>query len=462
MIKFHSIQISGIADYDKIPAYIDNSLYCTDAVANELKARIGKNAKTILIEHPYSDLDYNSVYSSFYTKQHRPRPKDCYRVHFFSDSELTENNYRGFLVLRPSFIKRSLGRAQLDPRLLLNPGAAYVMQTDKFAANVAGELFHVSSFPWMAQETDVAICAHSATWSIIRYFSQKYPHHPQLLLDDVVQRAPLFLSRRIPSEGLNFLQISSILSQAGFHCLFLSKDVHGPDKFMQNIFTYIESGIPIIVGLKRKQHAIVLIGHGKIDHSKMPNPIGKYCFSSSMIDSLIGVDDNELPYLEIGAADNIAGYNINDLDYAIIPLYEKMFLPADIMLSKVTPFIEIGGSGFPTSPVIRPYLTSSRSLKRKTANSSDINDALKDIILSVEMPKFVWCVDVASPDEFRAGLNSGRIIIDATAGTYVPDPWLILHTDKQIVYYDRDDSTWRHKKEGITPYSLYQNNLKEV
>ncbi len=462
MISIDLVDIASVADFDKLNGFVSDPLYNIQSVIKELKSRVGTRATRVLVEYPYSDLDYNSVYSSFYTKQHKKRPKDCYRLHIFSGEELDGDCYRGYLVLRPSFAGLSLGRGYLDPRLLLDADSAYVMQSRSFFANLGGDSFSIATFPWMAQETDVAICAHSAVWSIVRYFSQKYPHHQQLNLDDVVQMTPAFLNRKVPSDGLNFLQISSILSQAGFHCLFLSKDVHGADKMKESLKIYIESGIPMVAGMKRKEHAVVLVGHGRVDHGKLPGGVNDYTLSSSLIDSLIAVDDNYLPYIEVGETDNFAGYNINDIDNVIVPLYEKMFLPADIMLKKVKDFIDKGGYGFIKNPVLRPYLTSSRSLKRKASLSQDMPDCLKDATIAVEMPKFVWCVDISSEDEYRAGLNSARIILDATAGTYDPNPWLLVHNGDRVTYYDREDSTWRNKVEKINPYAIYENNLERV
>lgn len=462
MISIETLEIKSLTDYDRISGIVNDGLYVNQSLIDEIKDRIGLRAKRIVIESPYSDLDYNSVYSSFYSKQHKERPKDCYRLHFFSEETFEKKDYRGFLILRPSYIGRSMGRGQLDPRLLLDPGSAFIMQSSGFIANLGGERYNVSSFPWMAQETDISICAHSATWSIVRYFSQKYPHHQQQTLDDIVRLAPPFLNRKVPSDGLNFLQISSILSQAGFHCLFLSNDIQGADKVKEHLRVYIESGIPVIGGIKRTQHAVVLAGHGPIDYGKLPPAGGDRVLSSSLIDSLIAVDDNYLPYLEVGLADTPGGYNVDDIDYAIVPLYEKMFLPADIILSRVTSFIDKGGLGAADSQVLRPYLTSSRSLKAKAAISTDMPDGLVDTILSVEMPKFVWCVDIGSVDEYRNNLCSSRIIIDSTAGTYDPNPWILVHNDNRIIYYDRTDASWRNRAQAIAPYPLYRNNLKEV
>ena len=461
MISINIVEIAVPDDYDKLEPLVPDDVYNIKAVIQELKGRIGTSAKKVVVEYPYNDHDYNSVYSSYYTKQHKARPKECYRFHFFAGGETDQENYRGFVVIRPSFINSSIGRAQLDPRLLVSTGSAFIMQSNRFSANLAGERFDVSSFPWMAQETDVAICAHSAVWSIIRYFSQKYPHHQQLILDDVVQKAPIYLNRKIPYDGLNFFQISSILSQAGFHCLFLAKEIHG-DEVLNNVKIYIESGIPVIAGIKRRQHAVVLVGHGRVDHAKLNGSASSYTLSTSLIDTLIAIDDNYLPYVEVGAADNCGGYNISDIDYAVVPLYEKMFLPANIMLSKVTSLIDKGGHGFPANPVLRPYLTSSRSLKKRASESGDMPDTLKELVLAVEMPKFVWCVDICTEDEFKQGLCSSRVIVDATAGTYDPNPWLLIHNDNRTTYYDRLDQAWRFKTEPVSPYQIYRNNLVEV
>ena len=54
-----------------------------------------------------------------------------------------------------------------------------------------------------------------------------------------------------------------------------------------------------------------------------------------------------------------------------------------------------------------------------------------------------------------------KVIIDSTAGTYEEEPWLLMHDEKNIIYYDRDADAWYKLPANIEPYVTYRNNLKE-
>jgi len=147
------------------------------------------------------------------------------------------------------------------------------------------------------------------------------------------------------------------------------------------------------------------------------------------------------------------------LDYVVIPLYEKMYLNASIVHERVKGLVQSGVMSLPEDLVIRVYLTSTRSLKREVADTAMAAD-LKNILLRLEMPQFVWCADLATPTEYAASETSGRVILDATAGTYERDPWIMWHDQGTIAY--KDVGRGAKVEVRIEPYALYRNNLKEI
>lgn len=89
---------------------------------------------------------------------------------------------------------------------------------------------------------------------------------------------------------------------------------------------------------------------------------------------------------------------------------------------------------------------------------------LKDIITTLSLPKFVWCIDLAGIENYKKHLTSGRIIIDTTSATWEAEPWIMRHDLEKIEYKDYDDNpeyvyTLREK---IQPYEMYENNLRLV
>lgn len=458
MIEIKVININSSEDYNALLQNI-SSLYIDAKVVDEIKSRLAVKCKRILIEYPYRDMDFSSTYSAFHTKKHRMVPKECYRIHFFADRSLVQDNYLGYLVLRPSRVEKR-GSAYITPAALID-GDKYLLKTS-FKAHILGSEFISSSFPWMSQETDIAVCAHAAVWSLLRYFSQKFHRYNQYTMDDIVQMTPQYIQRKTPSEGLNILQIAETFSRAGSHPLLLQKG-NDPSNFIRNVFSYIESGIPIIGCMTRKEHAVAIIGHGTLDYTVLDSFGANYISSHNLIDSLVICDDNHLPYTEISQRHGSASYTFNDLDYVIVPLYEKMFLSADIVNKRVNALLKTNNLDLIPPLVLRTYMTSSKSLKEEFLNDESIDKKLVDIVLKTPMPRFVWCVDVSTKEEFKSSLMSGKIIIDITAGTYEQEPWILFHDSNNIKYYDPQSDTIKVIENcTIKPYSIYRNNLKEV
>ncbi|MBF0337116.1 MAG: hypothetical protein HQL05_04720 [Nitrospirae bacterium] len=78
------------------------------------------------------------------------------------------------------------------------------------------------------------------------------------------------------------------------------------------------------------------------------------------------------------------------------------------------------------------------------------------------MPKFVWCVDISTKDDFKSLKMSGKIIIDITAGTYELDPWILYHDLSKVVYYNTATNGFMEETLPIKPYNIYRNNLREI
>ena len=108
--------------------------------------------------------------------------------------------------------------------------------------------------------------------------------------------------------------------------------------------------------------------------------------------------------------------------------------------------------------IVRIYLLSSNKLKEKVLQNTEINPKLQDILLRLEMPKYVWCVDLSTKSEYTKNKVSARIIADSTASAGDTSPWLLVHDDTSIKFYDKEE--WKMLKEKIEPYQFNGDNLK--
>ena len=109
--------------------------------------------------------------------------------------------------------------------------------------------------------------------------------------------------------------------------------------------------------------------------------------------------------------------------------------------------------------VVRVYLTSATSLKGKTSEDLEMNRLLKDTILRLEMPKFVWCIDLSTKEEYLERKVSSKIIVDSTSCEGDNIPFLLIQNRREIYYLSEDK--WHKIIEAVEPYNMYRNNLKE-
>lgn len=85
MIDFDFLEIKISNDYQLLHKKLKSILpYANhDNLIQELTNRLGLDVKFVVIEYPYRDFDFSSVYSSFYSKKHLQVSKECIRLHFF-------------------------------------------------------------------------------------------------------------------------------------------------------------------------------------------------------------------------------------------------------------------------------------------------------------------------------------------------------------------------------------------
>ena len=130
MIDFKFLEVKNLDVYNKLYEILMSIFpYANHKILiNELKQRIQRQAKLIVVEYPYKDFDFSSVYSIFYSKKHQTISKDCIRLHFFSSNEIKDKFYIGNIVVRDSVID-SRGKALFSPKYLYNGSQAYIVTT---------------------------------------------------------------------------------------------------------------------------------------------------------------------------------------------------------------------------------------------------------------------------------------------------------------------------------------------
>lgn len=459
MIKIESIPINELEDYKNIllqtPEVFRNNPY-TQKWIEALKLRVGLKCTSLLLEYPYYDSEYLSSYYQYYIKKFRDYGKASCRIHF-----ICKNEYLGYMTLSPTVHYINFSKSYLSPKLFLETKAFLMLS--QFEANLFGVNVGVHAFPWMNQQRDFCTCAHVAAWSIMKFYGNEHSGYGDVTIGALVESVPENLSRKLPSKGLTLQQMADIFRKFGITPLILKKEESNQNEFIREMFCYIESGIPIVAAIDKKNHAVAVIGHGDIDYSKLDKCSG-LIDSSCCVKSLIVNDDNLFPYMEIKHANEIDGsladYSIEDFDFILIPIYNRVHQEYRILYERVKQYLKTKNLVYESDSVLRIYLASAKSLKQHTVMDDSMNGYLKKIIVGLEMPKLVWCAEISSYDEYREKKISAKMIIDSTASPGDTTPWILVHDREKIKYYS--NGKWYETKCEISAYSMYQHNLKGV
>ena len=137
-----------------------------------------------------------------------------------------------------------------------------------------------------------------------------------------------------------------------------------------------------------------------------------------------------------------------------------MQLPYNEVYNVVMTLLRSGTlKALPTPKILRFFITSSNSFK-KSLDKRGISPNLQRILLKVNMPKFIWCVEISSEQNYRSGLVDGCIVIDATESSEADAPFIAIHDRRQISYFN--DKRNIIEKFEIRPYRIFENNLKDI
>lgn len=254
-----------------------------------------------------------------------------------------------------------------------------------------------------------------------------------------------------------------------FSLVLLADEFHKLHYFINEIIAYIELGIPVVATMNRKRHAITLFGHGDVDYDRLNNNMSlcekdtNIVMHSSLIQNVYAIDDNYFlykviePYMPI--SDKEIDYALCEINYLIVPYCEKVLLGFNEIYEKFMEVVRNKVMEWEGLRICRIYLTSANSFKEKAADNILINEDLKKYIRLLDMSRFIWCIDLATVQESKNNLISGRLIADSTAGTQTESPWLLMHNAERLSLIAENGILYEGKC-AIAPYTAYENNLQ--
>ncbi len=456
------------------------------------------HVRAVVLEQPYVCKDHKNLFSHFYSKKFRPCESNCSRLHFFSTSIgsiehfLSHPNdydagYLGFSVIRP-IPERCLGRTVIDPHKIglgINNGV-YCLRTG-FKTHIAGNVFSAQGYPYMSQDTDATVCAHSALWGVCRYLSERYSDYREIYPYDLVLMTGNADGRKVPYRGMTYTDYSKILSEFGCHPLImrvkkkLDQLKCDPESFKM-LYTYVESGFPVLASFQG--HVVTLIGHTmvyKYDSSNVDDE--GFLDSSVFLKQFVVVDDNFFPYRFLGYeadAENYGNkygppsipggepYTINSIVAAVCPLPEKAYMSAPIARKqaseyvkkpKVSELIKKTGAG---PYVTRLFLTSGPAFKRRKLKSAlsregAVTDTISFNLQTLALPHFIWVMEVSPLEQYKKGFATAEFVLDATAGK--KENGLIYARIGKTIFIDEKQ---KDEENTDSRFRIYTHNLGEV
>lgn len=489
---FEWLPISKASDFERLVDLLDPTEYGLQEVVDWLAQHANDTVAGVLVEFPYIDKDYRSTYYHYYAKKGRAYSSLSARLHFFpkgwklSVNPLTlgqpaegsnpidatvSRDYLGFMTLRPTRIN-TIGRTVLHPSVIRDAGGWIIGHRHK--AHVLGHRVDTRGFPFMQQHTDIAVCAHTACWAILRHYSERYSLYREVLVHDVSRLGREFdPGGLLPSLGITAREVERIFAAVGTYPLLVMRgkdDVSADTRYYDELLAYLDSGFPLFGVQSERGHAIAVVGYRASD--LVQGQASEYRAREwDYVTHLLVVDDNHYPYMPV-PRDKQSGspYAVNEIDGFIVPLPEKMFLPAVAAHTwaadfKAAPLPEFDELTVETDLVTRCFVTTTASWQRFVREHAlKLDGEFVTAALELTMPQFLWVIEYATPAQRSTQQIQARVLLDATAGPYDPFPAFLVHDRKGALWIDRANKApmqYQQFDKPVATLTKMANNLQE-
>ena len=388
--------------------------------------------------------------------------------------DFAERTYCGFCVVRP-LAAAPIGRTVLLARL----GNGFDMEATvtcraDFDAHLLGVRLQATGASFLQQDSRVGACAQVAIWAGMRHMHARHNYNWVSVADITRFARPPSVTEAVSlpnaSDRLSSDAMVRAIAEAGYQPLVLPRTNIG-----RSILPYVESGIPVILGLDiggTVGHAVTVVGRV---FAKQHNPTNR---AIDYVPAFIVHDDQSGPYMWLPANErastshsfaddtikrrtpdgpielnmqchaavaialmstrvfstaaraehnawSLIDQNLNDLPNARRALAE-FNMPVNEMLMDDLQSAHSAGH-----IVLRTYLTSAAGYRRHLAQGS-ASDDLKDALLDLHLPHFTWITEISTVDSYNQpspGMRRiyGHTVLDATSTAERRDGLLVLH-----------------------------------
>lgn len=349
-------------------------------------------------------------------------------------------------------------------------------------------------FPYIQQDARIIRCAQACLASVAKFFGVEGLTGAKIT--ELAQEMPSG-ERSVPSRGLTVEQMGYTLKKMKRDPIIYDYTRTPEDPTVtvsqhreQIIYRYVESGIPVIIGIEAggDMHAIVAIGHtftpdswlaetGTVYYGQPKTGFLYHC-CTNWIERFVVQDDNLGPYTLVPAF--FLQYAVCKL--IIVPMPLSVFLTGEDAEMFAADLLSPQGAEFSkhllglqnevidtvdkdtnfwleqlhkhassNELVLRTYLRPTNdwiSDQKKTESYPEYDD----LVSSIPLPEHVWVVEVSWPQIFRHERRiCGEIVLDATAQVLddihpLEQVWLWMHFPGIVLY--------RNAQTGQTSYTV--------
>jgi hypothetical protein len=403
------------------------------------------------------------------------------KLHFLRTAVATDDEFRalppdaavGYALIRPSPLGTVAEASVMPP---FRSEHHYVTCSPSSTTNSPD-----CWLPFMQQDGIVTRCAHASLWMATSALSRRFPGSTIVTPQHVYNfmRTRWSGSPLIPSGGLHHYDIGAILASHNYRVSKFDfegiRDARGEVPWADRlVYSYVESGIPVIIGIETQEqrHSLVLLGHGFDSDAWWSGAAPEYyprlfggqqwLPSSFWATDYILHDDNFGPYL------NISRGSIRTRVYAAlvaIPEFLNMMLPPFEAEIKAYAWICAaldddypGVASQSAAPIAAEFClwASQQKLVLRTVliNRDDFVQHLettsygadaKQAVSSASLKDWMWMVEISSPTIFGEYHKFGEILLDPTVPPNFQAPAaLLLWLHFPGYLFHRSPTGWQH------------------